>query len=91
MKRPIFVLALYTLPCGVIADKGQSIMFGQPDPIYQDRTREATVYEQVEHCKQLRAEMEALKYRPLRRNAVVEYYRIECESDDAGPSFTGLQ
>lgn len=91
MKRPIIVLALYTLPCAGIADKGQSIMFGEPDPIYQERTRDTTADEQAEHCKQLRAQMQELKYRPLRRNAVVERYRIECESDDAGPSPMGLQ
>jgi hypothetical protein len=91
MKRPIIVLTLYALPCTCIADKGQSIMFGEPDPIYQERSRDTMADEQAEHCKQLRAQMDELKYRPLRRNAIVERYRIECEPDDAGPSPTGLQ
>ena len=91
MKRQIIVLALYTLPCAGIADKGQSIMFGEPDPIYQERALDATADEQAEHCKQLRAQMDELKYRPFRRNAVVERYRIECESSDSGPSPMGLQ
>jgi hypothetical protein len=91
MKRPIIILALYTLPCVCIADKGQSIMFGEPDPIYQERTRDTTADDQAEHCKQLRAQMDELKYRPLRRNAVVERYRIECEPDEGVPSPTGLQ
>jgi thymidylate synthase len=91
MRRAIIVLALYTLPCAGFADKGRSIMFGEPDPIYQERTRDTTADEQAEHCKQLRAQMQELKYRPLRRNAVVERYRIECRSDDAGHSPMGLQ
>jgi thymidylate synthase len=91
MKRPIIVLALYALPCAGMADKGQSIMFGDPDPIYQGSSRDSTTDEQAENCKQLRAQMEELKYRPLRRNAVVERYRIECEPDDAGVLPTDLQ
>jgi len=66
-------------------------MFGQPDPICQERTGDTTANEQAEHCGQLRAQMDELKCRPLGRNAVVERDRIECESDDAGPSSTDLQ
>jgi hypothetical protein len=91
VKRPIIVLALYALPCASIADKGQSIMFGDPDPIYQGSPRDTAADEQAEHCKRLRAQMEELKYRPLRRSAIVERYRLECETDDVGPSSTGLQ
>jgi thymidylate synthase len=89
--RPIIVLALYPLPCAGIADQGQSIMLGEPDPIYQERARDTTADEQAEHCKQLRAQMDELKHRPLSRKAVVERYRIWCKSINAGPSSTGLQ
>jgi hypothetical protein len=91
MKRPIIILTLYALPCTCIADKDQSIMFGEPDPIYQERSMDTAADEQAEHCKQLRAQIQNLKYRPLRRNAVVERYRIECETDDVGASSTSLQ
>jgi thymidylate synthase len=91
MKRPFTVITLSILPCVCHADKGQSIMFGDPDPIYQQRTRDATADEQAEHCKQLHAQMEELKYKPLRRNAAVERYRIECEPDYAAPGRPDLQ
>lgn len=66
-------------------------MFGETDLIYQERARDTTTDEQAEHCKQLRAQMDELKHRPLSRKAVVERYRIGCKSIDAGPSPMGFQ
>lgn len=91
MKLPYIIPILYALPCVCLADKAQSIMFGDTDPIYQESVRDTASDEQAEHCKQLRAQMEELKYRPLRRNAVVERYRIECQPDDPPPASGGLQ
>lgn len=59
MRQPIIVLALYTLPCAGIADKGRLIRCGGPDPIYQGRAGDTTADEPAAHCKQLRAQMDA--------------------------------
>jgi len=79
VKQLFLLLALITLPFGAHAEKGQSIMFGDPDPIYQEKTRNTTNEEHSEHCKQLRQQMDELKGKPQRRHAVVERYKLECQ------------
>jgi thymidylate synthase len=91
MKHPLIVTILCILPIVALADKGQSIMFGDSDPIYQEKLKDTAADEQAEHCKQLRAQMDELKYRPLRRNAIVERYKLECQPDNSRPAAGGLQ
>ena len=79
MKQLLLLLPLCTLPLGTHAEKGQSIMFGDTDPIYQERKRDMAAEEHSEHCKQLRRQMEELKGKPQRRHAVAERYRLECQ------------
>ncbi len=79
MKQLLFLLSVCTLPFSAHAEKGQSIMFGDPDPIYQERTRDTTAEEHNEHCKQLRRQMDELKGKPQRRHAVAERYKLECQ------------
>ena len=79
MKEILLLLMICILPLSAYAEKGQSIMFGDPDPIYQERTRDTAAEEHSEHCKQLHRQMEELKGKPQRRHAVVERYRLECQ------------
>ena len=78
MKQLLLLLSICTLPLGAYAEKGQSIMFGDPDPIYQEKNRDTAAEEHSKHCKQLRRQMEELKGKPQRRHAVVERYKLEC-------------
>lgn len=79
MKQLLFMLSILILPLAVHAEKGQSIMFGDPDPIYQEKTRDTAAEEHSEHCKQLRQQRDALKGKPQRRHAVSERYKLECQ------------
>ena len=79
MKQLLLLLSISTLSLGTHAEKGQSIMFGDPDPIYQEKTRETAAEEHSEHCKQLRRQMVELKGKPQRHHAVVERYKLECQ------------
>ncbi len=79
MKKLLLLLSIFTLPLGAHAEKGRSIMFGDPDPIYQEKTLDTTAEEQSEHCKQLRRQMEELKGKPQRRWAVSERIKLECQ------------
>jgi hypothetical protein len=42
-------------------------MFGEPELICQERDRDTAADEQAEHSRLLRAQMDELEYRPLRR------------------------
>lgn len=77
--RKLLLLSILILPLCVHAEKGRSIMFGDPDPIYQEKTLDTTDDEQAEHCKQLRQQMNALKGKPQRRWAVSERIKLECQ------------
>jgi thymidylate synthase len=79
VKQLLILLPLCALPLGAHAEKGQSVMFGDPDPIYQEKTRDTANEEHSEHCKQLRRQMDELKGKPQRRHAVVERYKLECQ------------
>ena len=81
MKYLLFLPAALCLSFTVQAEKGQSIMFGDPDPIYTETTPDTSADERAEHCKKLKQQMDELKGRPLRRNPVVKRYQIECVED----------
>ena len=80
MKHYWLLLVAAGLSFGVHADseKGQSIMFGDPDPIYTEKTVDTTADDHAAFCKKLRKQMESLEGNPLRRNSVEKRYQIEC-------------
>lgn len=78
MKYLVFLLTALGLSFTVQAEKGQSIMFGDPDPIYTEKTLDTRADDNAEHCKKLKKQMDDLKGKPLRRNPVVKRYQIEC-------------
>ena len=78
MKYRLFLPVALALSFTVQAEKGQSIMFGDPDPIYTEKTPDTRADDRAEHCKKLKQQMDNLKGRPLRRNPVVKRYQIEC-------------
>ena len=57
-------------------------MFGDQDPIYTEKTRDSSTTDMAEHCKQLRRQMDEMKGKPQRRNAVVQRYRLECDQNE---------
>jgi hypothetical protein len=79
MRHLPLLFILIMLSPGAHAEKGQSIMFGDPDPISSQTGRDTAEQEKTDLCKQLRHEMDALKGKPQRRNAVVQRYRLECQ------------
>ena len=83
MKRYLVImlawLALASIPRGGVAEKGQSIMFGEPDQLHQEQSRDTSAVELSKHCRELRRQMEELKDKPQRRHAVVQRYRLECQ------------
>ena len=79
MKQLLIFLSISVLATAALAEKGQSIMFGDPDPIYQEKVPDTATEEHNAHCKQLHRQMETLKGKPLRRHAVAERYRLECQ------------
>ena len=81
MKYLLFLPVALGLSFTVQAEKGQSIMFGDPDPIYTETTPDTSTDDRAEHCKKLKQQMDDLKGRPLRRNPVVKRYQIECVED----------
>jgi hypothetical protein len=81
MKYLLFLPLALGLSFSVQAEKGQSIMFGDPDPIYTETTLDTRADDKAEHCKKLKQQMDELKGRPLRRNPVVKRYQIECVED----------
>jgi hypothetical protein len=79
MRYLTLLCTLIVLPTGVLAEKGQSIMFGDPDPVTTQPGTNKAEQGKTELCKQLRRDMDALKGKPLQRNAVIQRYRLECE------------
>jgi hypothetical protein len=79
MRYLSLLCILIVLPTGVLAEKGQSIMFGDPDPVTTQPAVKSTGQEKTDLCKQLRHDMDTLKGKPQRRNAVVQRYRLECQ------------
>jgi hypothetical protein len=79
MRHLALLCTLIVLPAGVLAEKGQSIMFGDPDPVTTQPGTNKAEQGKTDLCKQLRRDMDALKGKPLQRNAVIQRYRLECE------------
>ncbi len=78
MKRAPFLLVLAMAAGTVHAEKGKSIMFGDQDPLYQERTRNTANDAQAEECKALKRRIDSLSLRPLSRNAAIQRYQLEC-------------
>lgn len=79
MKHILLLLALCALPLSGLAEKGKSVMFGDPDPLYTETTKKDPAREKADHCNALRKQMDELKGKPQRRNAVVQRYQLECQ------------
>ena len=78
MKPVLQILPLLALSVASHAEQGRSIMFEDNAPVFTDQTRDTSSVDLAEHCKQLRRQMDELKGKPQRRNAVVQRYRLEC-------------
>jgi len=91
MRYFTLLVVLLCLPVVGQAEKGQSIMFGDQDPLYVEKTRDTAADEQADHCTQLRQRMKELKGRPQSRNAVIRRYRVECEPSYEMPGRSRLQ
>ena len=79
MRQFILLLALSALPLTGLAEKGQSIMFGDPDPVYSEPVKKDPAREKADYCNELRRQMDELKGKPQRRNAVAQRYQLECQ------------
>ena len=79
MRQFALLLALSVLPLSSLAEKGQSIMFGDPDPLYAESAKTDPAKEKADYCNQLRKQMDELKGKPQQRNAVVQRYQLECQ------------
>jgi len=79
MRQFILLLALCAVPLTALAEKGQSIMFGDPDPVYSEPVKKDPAKEKADYCNELRRQMDELKGKPQRRNAVVQRYQLECQ------------
>jgi hypothetical protein len=79
MRQIVLLLALSTLPLSSPAEKGQSIMFGDPDPLYGAPAKTDPIKDVADYCSQLRKQMDELKGKPQQRNAVIQRYQLECQ------------
>jgi hypothetical protein len=79
MRHLPLLCTLILLPSGALAEKGQSIMFGDPDPVTTQRGTNTAEQEKTDLCQQLHRDMDALKGKPQQRNAVIQRYRLECQ------------
>ena len=86
MKRVIFLMLMATLATPVVAEKGKSIMFGDQDPLYQERTIDPAADQQAAECKALKQRIDSLSLRPLSRNAAIQRYRLECTQNYDEPA-----
>jgi len=78
MKHFLFLLLVTGLSFAVHAEKGQSIMFSNPDPLYTAEKPDTAADKHAALCKKLKQQMKDLEGSPLRRNPVVRRYKIEC-------------
>ena len=79
MKQIVILLALCTLPLSSLAEKGQSIMFGDQDPVYTESVKTDPAKEKADYCSDLRKQMDELKGRPQKRNMVIQRYQLDCQ------------
>ena len=85
MQRGFILIIALALPLTVHAEKGKSIMFGDTDPVYQERMIDTSEDEQAEHCKSLRRTIDSLSLRPISRNAAIQRYQLECTQNYGNP------
>lgn len=85
MERTVILITILVLPLTVHAEKGKSIMFGDADPVYQERMIDTAADEQAEHCKSLRRTIDSLSLRPISRNAAIQRYQLECTQNYGNP------
>jgi hypothetical protein len=85
VNRTILLFMLTTLALPGQAEKGKSIMFGDQDPVYQERVVDTSADEQAAHCKALKQRINSLSLRPLSRNAAIQRYQVECEQNYGDP------
>jgi len=78
MRYFTLLVVLLCLPVVGQAEKGQSIMFGDQDPVYTETTKKDPAREKADYCNDLRRQMDELKGRPQQRNMVIQRYEIEC-------------
>jgi hypothetical protein len=78
VKRAHFLLVLAMAAGTAHAEKGKSIMFGDQDPLYQERSRDTANDAQAAECKALKRRIDSLSLRPLSRNAAIQRYQHEC-------------
>ncbi|MDX2418286.1 MAG: hypothetical protein QNK19_12565 [Xanthomonadales bacterium] len=78
MKYLVFLLVMLGFSFATQAQKGQSIMFGDQDPMYTEKTADTAADEHAELCKKLKQQMKDLEGKPLRRNPVVRRHQEEC-------------
>jgi hypothetical protein len=81
MKQITLLLTLCALPLASVAEKGQSIMFGDPDPLYTETVKQDPAREKADYCSELRKQMDQLKGKPQQRNAVIQRYQLECQQN----------
>ena len=79
MKQALLLLTLCTLSLSSQAEKGQSIMFGDQDPVYTEPVKTDPAREKADYCNDLRKQMDELKGRPQKRNMVIQRYDLECQ------------
>ena len=86
MKRVIFLILMAMLAAPGVAEKGKSIMFGDQDPLYQERSIASETDQQAAECKALKKRIDSLSLRPLSRNAAIQRYRLECTQNYDEPA-----
>lgn len=79
MRQLLLLLALCALSPGSLAEKGQSIMFGDPDPVNTEPVKTDPAKDKADYCNGLRRQMDELKGRPQQRNMVIQRYELECQ------------
>lgn len=79
MKKLFLAAIVALVPTVGLAEKAPSVMFGNPDPIYNESGRDSSEADRAAFCKDLRKQLDELKGKPQRRNAVYQRYQLECQ------------
>ena len=74
----LLLLSMFWLLSSVQAENEQSIMFGEPEPLFEPGSAGGSAEALAKRCKALSQRAEALKGKPQRRYAALERYRLEC-------------
>lgn len=81
MKRAVWVFLMgFSVVVGA-GEKGQSIMFQEQKGDYDQLTTLPEKQQESlgERCMEMSRQIEALKGKPQRRNALMEQFRAECQ------------